>query len=537
MLSSLRQRKDDRAYANSTSSGVKEQKGQRRGSPKSAPLQSCSAGNLRQLAESTTSTPLSSSSPRRFHLSGRVVFPSPLQQHRASLSSSTSSTPSCSVSTREASPVAVASLGEHGVSPPMLLPRDVALPRESKGKTSRLFRRTSRRTPPGPAVSSTPSRPLTHFSPSYAAASCGLHPPPPHELETLLLPGLPPPPPKEKKPQKLPRKAVPVAPAEAQQQEAKQAVSRAAQGDAGRERGLQSQAPELDVVDGLWTSTCDERADLPSSPSSRRSSSVSSSSSSTPDSHAADLAIYLSKSARRASIPSPAALASNAALSPRLARIAAFSTTLAQLHPEPEKEADAANAFETSFELPELELPWLPTLFPSGAPFLGDSSSPLAPSSPITSPAPRSPTLSSSPCYPSSPSSSDSSYAASNFSSSDAASTCSTLPTLSSVYLVPPASTHRKSLFRVQAANGAHVVIDASPCTSTAATFAPSPRLPSLDLSGARGRWDDKIFAEDLSPPKEEHKLQSPGTGVSSWVEDDEEDGEVLVIARTPKLT
>ncbi|GAA6047424.1 hypothetical protein JCM3770_001298 [Rhodotorula araucariae] len=55
-------------------------------------------------------------------------------------------------------------------------------------------------------------------------------------------------------------------------------------------------------------------------------------------------------------------------VSARLARLDAFTRTLRQLAGDDAVAHEEATAGATSFDLPALELPWLPTLFPRGAP-------------------------------------------------------------------------------------------------------------------------------------------------------------------------
>ncbi|KAJ8294207.1 hypothetical protein OF846_002762 [Rhodotorula toruloides] len=80
---------------------------------------------------------------------------------------------------------------------------------------------------------------------------------------------------------------------------------------------------------------------------------------------------------------SPSASTSSESLSPRIARIAAFTSKLAQITSTRTGFEDAMqiHAGATSFDLPQLELPWLPTLFPHGTPVLDvdDESAPFSP--------------------------------------------------------------------------------------------------------------------------------------------------------------
>ncbi|BGO99887.1 hypothetical protein RTBOTA2_004015 [Rhodotorula toruloides] len=83
---------------------------------------------------------------------------------------------------------------------------------------------------------------------------------------------------------------------------------------------------------------------------------------------------------------SSSASTSSESLSPRIARITAFTSKLAQITSTRAGFEDAVriHAGATSFDLPELELPWLPTLFPHGTPVL-DVDDESAPFSPFTS--------------------------------------------------------------------------------------------------------------------------------------------------------
>ncbi|BGP32336.1 hypothetical protein JCM10296v2_004117 [Rhodotorula toruloides] len=80
---------------------------------------------------------------------------------------------------------------------------------------------------------------------------------------------------------------------------------------------------------------------------------------------------------------SPSASTSSESLSPRIARITTFTSKLAQITSTRAGFEDAVriHAGATSFDLPELELPWLPTLFPHGTPVLDvdDDSAPFSP--------------------------------------------------------------------------------------------------------------------------------------------------------------
>ncbi|GAA5895952.1 hypothetical protein JCM6882_005569 [Rhodosporidiobolus microsporus] len=481
-------------------------------------------------------------------------------------------------------------------------------PSSSKSKTSRIFRRVSRNIPsPFSSATNTPSLTSSPFSPAYTPIST------PSASDTAVLAPCVAPAPttsEKKAARRLSRKPVPASSPDLEAEEA--AFLAARQAEQPRQKRARPSPRAENVVDGLWTTTCDARPDeeddlLTSSPvlshHSRRSSSASSSTLSTrfttptiPPA-VADLAILLSTSARRASIPSPAALAGNAALSPRLARIAAFTSTVAQLGGEDEgvqgRGAVAAAATEhavrlrNSFDLPEIELPWLPTLFPEGTPVTPPRSSFPSPQMRTVhamAAAPPSPATSGATFYPLSLHSSHSSDESGSLSSSQlsdyslsSGSTTSTLPTppaslspktspcASSFAAFPAqAQTNRKSMFRITTASGAHLILDLPSSSSLApagptlrsASPSPSPRLPSLDFSPLRRAsagadwWNasspspnpsegggDK-FVDALSTPLKEWGAEERGLGVStSWVEkDDEDDGEVLVIALTPKL-
>ncbi|GAA6001413.1 hypothetical protein JCM10207_006654 [Rhodosporidiobolus poonsookiae] len=507
-----------------------------------------------------------------------LSFPSPLQQHRASCSSlsSVSSSPPASPKTMAAVLPPTSQDFHTPLTPPLLFSSafSVASNPSTKGKAHKMLKRMSRNISPFSSTASTPSL----ASPSaFSPASSSPYTPPIAVLAPCTAPT-----PSEKRPRRLPRKPVPDAPEVRQlrlQEDEKQA--RAAIERRRQRRVRQSPRP---VVDGLWTSTCDERDDLPKPQQgvfpSRRGSSASSASSSTRQAPGSptpgEAAILLSTSARRASLPSPAAVAGNASLSPRLARIAAFTSTISQLSTPAKVQEQAQHAFATSFELPEIDLPWLPTLFPEGTPLLEALTTPPMASSP-TFAAPTTfaaiPSVGLLPAFtPSSPSSSltgstlypTSSHASSSSSSGSSADSHFSLDSsiCSSVSLStpPPASptsaspAARKTLFRVQAANGTHVVIEA-PSSALKAPASPSrfssasPRLPSLDLStlGPAGwptpeQGDDAVerFVDALSTPLGEFSAAENGLGAGSaeacsWVEDDD-DGEVLVISRTPRL-
>ncbi|BGP40335.1 hypothetical protein JCM10450v2_004315 [Rhodotorula kratochvilovae] len=171
-------------------------------------------------------------------------------------------------------------------------------------------------------------------------------------------------------PRRLPRKAVPLA----QGDEVLASPTTAKTQHAPPPRPPRSlRRPSPPFVDGLW---CDSGRALPALPTdaSRSSSSSSTTSSSGP------FPAHRRSSTALPSSPSPSSPAP-LSLSPRLARLAAFASTLSQL------EGDAAlarrlslevAAGESSFALPELELPWLPTLFPLGTPTLDGGAFPGA---------------------------------------------------------------------------------------------------------------------------------------------------------------
>ncbi|GAA5989568.1 hypothetical protein JCM11641_004600 [Rhodosporidiobolus odoratus] len=464
----------------------------------------------------------------------------------------------------------------------------------TRSKTSRLFGRVSRSVSPS-STSAGSISPSSISSPQPSSCPPATYNPLPAQarVPTRVTGPCEAPVRAKDRPRKLPRKPVPLAPEVERAERALEAALAMRRSQRRAQRRAQSeQSPQLEVVDGLWTSTCDERTDdLPKldPPSSRRSSSSSSTSfnfyASICDSEDGEQAIRLSTSARRASIPSPAAIAANASLSPRLARIAAFTNAVSQLEPDAKGEDSLACALRTSFELPDLELPWWPTLFPTGTPLLDETPSPTPSSSSAfavrvdTPPSPVSPSYP--PAFGSRKSSSSSS--SSSFSSSTDSTSILTTPLVSSALsLTPPLQPWggiRKSLFRVEAANGTHIVIDTSPSLSSQASFSSasssspslsytssssSPRLHSLDLSGLRhkgGKWGDEseLFVDALSTPLkegteggEEKRLgylptvtadQGQGgkdkasSSSMSWVERDDEDEEVLVISLSPKLT
>ncbi|GAA5857991.1 hypothetical protein JCM1840_000996 [Sporobolomyces johnsonii] len=202
-------------------------------------------------------------------------------------------------------------------------------------------------------------------------------------------------------------------------------------------RRQQRRARTPDVVDGLWTSTCDERYDEPV-PSWCRNQSIASA-------YGYGMAEY------------------DSPLSPRVPRLAAFTHTIS--HFVDGSTSKPSRRGRSSFDMPELELPWLPTLFPNDVPSLvqlDDDGFPKLDA------APPSPALSGSTCYPDSSSSSDAGNC-----SSDTASTLavSTAP-------VPK----RKNLFRVETA-GRQIVIDASsPASAHSGTFA-SPKWEGQEWS------------------------------------------------------
>ncbi|GAA6028164.1 hypothetical protein JCM8097_006892 [Rhodosporidiobolus ruineniae] len=505
--------------------------------------------------------------------------PSRLEQHRASLvrrssfNSPTSSRPSSPAPMAAvASPVVLADFRPS----PLMSPAACAYARpaaSSAGKSSKkgIFRRVSRNV--ASPFSSAQSTPQLSYSPysSSGASSPAIRTPPSRSSATCSPVSTATKEEKKEKPRRLPRKAVPRSPdlRQLEQEHEEQENQRPT-------RRSRPSSPE--VVDGLWTSTCDysptssPTAVFPSS-SSRRSSGASSqlSYAAPIDPRDGDRAILLSASRRRSSVPSPAVLAANAALSPRLARIVAFTSTVSRRGSKDDDATVDQHALETSFDLPEIELPWLPTLFPSGTPLLSSPSSPApgpegTPSLLITDACPT--------CYPSS-THSHHSYSSSSSSSFSSHSSSSTLPTPpsaspapSSPKNKPAASSFRQSLFRVQAANGAHLVISSDlPLSLSLSSTSPkstyqildrSPPLPSLDFEkpGQGGEEWDEHFVDALSTPMKEEVLSSSSSGSggyfsssavtgkgeegaasASWTELDDEEGEVLVISRTPRLT
>lgn len=423
----------------------------------------------------------------------------------------------------------------------------------SNNKTNRILRRVSRNMSPFSSTGTTPSlscSPVSVSSPRSAPPTpyaAPYSPPTDFVVPTKIA----------DRPRRLRRKPVPGSSTTSEQQEKENVEVEAAQTSGTKRERRPSSPAESD--DCLWTSTtCNDMPSPPSSPdlsASRRSSETPSSILAAAGE--AELAILLSTVRRRSSIPSPAALAANASLSPRLARIAAFANTVSS--------KDRFGSIDSSFDLPELELPWLPTLFPMGTPHLevdGDGFSPIAqtlatfPSPPSSTSTSTGGTLSasSSLSYPSS-----SSSASSSDSHSDAHSvlTASTFPTtaphsptsshLSFSSAFPPtassSSRHRKNLFRVVGANGEHVVIDTTVSTSK------TPRLPSLDFSSVTPSSDagglERFHTPQSTPMGEFDRQLGHGLGMStgeetstSWVEVDEADGgEVLVIALSPRLS
>ncbi|GJN90704.1 hypothetical protein Rhopal_003718-T1 [Rhodotorula paludigena] len=266
----------------------------------------------------------------------------------------------------------------------------------------------------------------------------------------------------------------------------------------------------------LWSETCDER-DLPPLPLDAGRRGSAGSTLSVEEDYAATCAMLIASYRRRASIPSPAAIAANDALSPRLARLAAFTNTLESIAggAAQGRRLSMEEAGATSWELPDLELPWLPTLFPDGTPIVdplmtSPASSPPASYAPtFSSPAstakatfpsaftpirlvgaaPPSPALSGTTCYPrSSPSSSPSVASSASFTSRrrSSESSCSSsssagdslVSTYSSLASTPSKepnadcsapSEARQTTFRVVAADGTNILIPS-----------PAPASPSL---------------------------------------------------------
>ncbi|GAA5828901.1 hypothetical protein JCM11251_005913 [Rhodosporidiobolus azoricus] len=470
-------------------------------------------------------------------------------------------------------------------------------PSSSTNKTSRIFRRVSRNiSSPFSATNNTAASTSSPFSPSYSLVST-----PVEQEKEILAPRVASSREEDKENKavrRLSRKPVPSS-LELDALEAEPTAERQP-----RTKRARASSP-TDVVDGLWTSTCDARdddLDLPfsASPSaspilsSRRWSIASSSSGSTTSTASgftspvapavADLAILLSTSARRASIPSPAALAGNAALSPRLARIAAFTNTVT--HPsrtgdhvgQVEKAAaDYAAKLHNSLVLPEIELPWLPTLFSDATSATLPPSAAAFPSPPARMSLPPSPATSTSGCgtgaamfhplslHRSHSSSADSDHSSpdsstsglSAFSHSDSSSSTSSLgsppaslsPKTSSSHSPPraPAPSTRKSLFRITTASGAQLILDLPLPLSLPLSAPASPSLSSSSGSGSSSfrqpsLGNDSEWGESDEVGGEKGVGTGVGVGVgvgveggvsTSWVERDEEDeeGEVLVIA------
>ncbi|GAA5920617.1 hypothetical protein JCM1841_001478 [Sporobolomyces salmonicolor] len=223
-------------------------------------------------------------------------------------------------------------------------------------------------------------------------------------------------------------------------------------------RCQQRRARTPEVVDGLWTSTCDERYDEPV-PSWSHNHSI--------------------ESAYGYGMPDY-----DPPLSPRFPRLAAFTHTVSHFVDGPNSKPSGRG--RSSFDMPDLELPWLPTLFPNSAtPLVQLDDSGFH----KVGVAPPSPALSGSTCYPDSSSSSDAGNC-----SSDTASTLA-------VSITP--ATKRKNLFRVEAA-GRQIVIDASSPLSAHSGTSPSPKWEGQALSQSQvveeyGDDDDDVLVITLS--------------------------------------